>query len=139
VRHILIIVAVCTLFISGIGHLIHNKQLSDAELGAKDLRAYAARVEEVQHYRCRGGCYRLIVSYVVNGERQRSQYSGRPMLVGQTLTVWAKPNFQYAYISPQAYISNFAPSWSPTSLLFLPLLAISGAVASTKLNAWRNN
>ena len=138
-RYVLFIIALCSLLISGIGYLIHEKQLSDAMLGAKDLRPYDARVEEIQHYRCKGNCYRLIVSYVVSGKRQLSKYGGGQMLVGQTLIVWAKPNFEYAYISPQAYVSSLAPSWSPTSLLLLPLLALLGAVASTKLSAWRNS
>jgi hypothetical protein len=139
VRYVLVMVALCALLIGGIGYFVHEKQFSDAKLSAKDLRPYKARVEEIQHYNCKGSCYRLIVSYAVNGKRQLSKYGGSPMPVGHTLIVWAKPNFEYAYTSPQAYVSGLAPSWSPASFLLIPLLALLGAAASSKLNAWRNS
>ena len=140
VRYLLLIGCVIALLIGGLGHLIYKRQRAEAERGATELRPYIARVERTEPYRCKGICYRSMVSYAANGSQQLSKFSeSSPVLVGQTLTVWAKPNFEYAYTSPQAYLAKAMPLWSPTSLLFLPLLAIFGAVANTKLDRWRKS
>ena len=137
-RYLLATVFVCTLLISVIAHLIHQKQRSEAEQGAKDLHPYIARVEKIEQ--CPRVCYRMIVSYFAEGNQRLSMLAGlSPMPVGQTVKVWAKPNFKYAYISPEVYITNTAPSWSPTFLLLLPLMAILGGAASIKLDEWRKS
>ena len=105
-RYLLIIVFTLALFISGIGHIIYKKQRSEAEQGLLKLRSYVARVERTESYRCKGICERIIVSYFADGSQRLSKLrEGGPMLVGQTLTIWAKPDYEHAYISPQVYMA----------------------------------
>jgi hypothetical protein len=81
--------------------------------------------------------YRTFVSYKVDAQKRESVFVGGKVAVGQNITAWAKPSFDYAYASPAAYISSQTPTWSPATLLMIPLLAILGGFASVKLEAWR--
>lgn len=136
-RYALIIIAVCGVFLYAIGSYIHGHQKSEAERGAKELRPYSAKVELIQAYKCKGTCYRTFVSYKLDDQVKVSIFVGSVAAVGQAVTVWAKPDYRYAYTSPSFYVSTKAPAWSPVTFLVIPLLALLGGIAGVKLNSWR--
>jgi hypothetical protein len=138
-RYVILLTSVCILFIIGIGKFIDRHQKNEAERNAKELLPYSAKVERIQRYECKSVCYRTFVSYKVDSQIKESVFVGGTVAVGQNITAWAKPSYDYAYASPAAYISSNTPIWSPATLLMIPLLAILGGVASIKLEAWRTS
>lgn len=136
-RYALIIIAFCGVFLYAIGSHIHGHQRSEAERGAKELRPYSAKVELIQAYKCKGNCYRTFVSYKLGDQVKISIFVGGVTAVGQAVTVWAKPDYRYAYTSPSFYVASKAPAWSPVTFLLIPFLALLGGMANVKFNSWR--
>ncbi len=136
-RYALIILAACFMVFFGIGSYIYQHQKAEAEQGAKELQPYSAKVEIIESYKCGRTCYRTFISYKVDDQTKVSILAGSTATIGQTITIWAKPNYKYAYASPSFYISTKAPAWSPATFLIIPLLALIGGIAGTKLNSWR--
>jgi Na+-transporting methylmalonyl-CoA/oxaloacetate decarboxylase gamma subunit len=109
-RYVILITSVCILFIIGIGKFIERHQKNEAERNAKELRPYHTKVERIQRYECKSVCYRTFVSYKVDAQKRESVFVGGKVAVGQNITAWAKPSFDYAYASPAAYISSQSPT-----------------------------
>jgi hypothetical protein len=120
VKTIAILVALCMALFGGVALYVDHANRARAAQEAKLLRAYRAEIERVQRGACRHRCLETIVRYRVDDVERRSTVAGDLGPVGELITVWAKPDFQKAYVSPEAYIGKASGAWFV--VLVIPLL-----------------
>ena len=97
-RYLWLILTACSLFICAVGDHIHERQVLQVQQDASKLRPFLAKVEQIRSHQGKRSRPHAIVSYVAGQERRLSILTGTRATAGQELTVWAKPNFQHAYL-----------------------------------------
>jgi len=108
-------------------YLIFSSNKKEAMQTVHLLQPYQAKIENIEYCGGKGVCYETTVSYMVNGERKKSRVVGKLGEIGETKTIWTKPNYYKAYESRASFMYLSTKAW------FIPLLYPGGVVVSLLL------
>lgn len=126
-----VIVGFCILLALAVGVYVYDFNLSAARKNAEALRPYKAQVEVVVEARCgfrHSPCFWTTVRYTAAGSTRRALVAGSFALVGEEVTIWAKPPYTQAYISRDSSINLRPPDGIVAVVLCMPILASLAAL-----------